>query len=49
MLHFISESGVLPNVRAKATAEADDGWPRKDDIHCGLERPDVGRRSGSGG
>ena len=33
MLHFKSESGVRPNVRAKATAEADAGWPRKDDTH----------------
>jgi len=24
---------VRPNVRAKATAEADAGWPRKDDTH----------------
>jgi len=40
-------SAVRPNVRAKPTAEADAGWPRKDDIQYGLERPDGGRRSGS--
>jgi hypothetical protein len=28
-------------------AEADAGWPRKDDIHSGLERPDGSCRSGS--
>ena len=25
---------LRPNVRAKATAEADAAWPRKDDMHC---------------
>jgi hypothetical protein len=40
---------VLPNVRAKPTAEADAGWRRKDDTYFGLESPDGGRRSGSGG
>jgi len=38
---------VRPNVRAKPTAEAGAGWPRKDDIHSGLKRPDGGCRSGS--
>ena len=37
----------LPNVRAKLRAEADDDWPRKDNVHCGLERPGVGCRSAS--
>ena len=40
-------SCVRPNVRAKPTVEADAGWPRKDDIHSSLERPDGGCRSGS--
>jgi len=44
------EFGILgPNVRANRTVQADAGWPRKDDIHSGLKRPDGGRRSGSGG
>ena len=38
---------MTPNVRAKPTAEADAGWPRKDNLHDGLGRPDGGRRSGS--
>jgi hypothetical protein len=38
---------VLQNVRAKPTAEADAGWPRKDNFNYGLERPDGGCRSGS--
>ena len=38
---------VRPNVRAKPTAEADAGWPRKDNLNDGLERPDGGCRSGS--
>ena len=29
------------------TVEADAGWPRRDDIHRGPERPDGGCRSGS--
>jgi len=40
---------VLPNVRANRTAEADADWPRKDNLPLGLERPDGGCRSGSGG
>jgi len=40
---------LRPNVRANRTAEADAGWRRKDDIQHGLEPPDGGRRSGSGG
>ena len=39
---------VTPNVRANRPAEADAGWPRKDDFYHGLERPDGGCRSGSG-
>ena len=39
---------VLPNVGVKLTAEADGDWPRKDNLHCGLERPGDGCRSGSG-
>ena len=38
---------VPPNVRAKPTAEAGAGWPRKDNFYHGLERPDGGWRSGS--
>ena len=38
---------VRPNVRAKPTVEADAGWPRKDNLHPGLERPGGGCRSGS--
>ncbi len=38
---------VRPNVRAKPTAEADAGWPRRDDSKLGLERPGGGCRSGS--
>ena len=38
---------MTPNVRAKPTAEADAGWPRRDDTKLGLERPDGGCRSGS--
>ena len=38
---------VRPNVRAKATVEADADWPRKDNLHDGLERPGGGCRSGS--
>jgi hypothetical protein len=40
---------MTPNVRAKRTAEAGAGWPRKDDIHGGLEWTDGDRRSASGG
>ena len=36
-----------PNVRAKATVEADADWPRKDNLPQGLERPGGGCRSGS--
>jgi len=38
---------VRPNVRAKATVEADADWPRKDNLPQGLERPGGGCRSGS--
>jgi hypothetical protein len=36
------------NVRANRTAEADDGWPRKDNFYQSLERPAIGCHSGSG-
>ena len=42
-----AEHLVWPNVRAKPTAEADAGWPRKDNFYHGLKRPDGGCRSGS--
>ena len=38
---------VTPSVRAKQTVEADTGWPRRVNLHDGLERPDGGCRSGS--
>ncbi len=38
---------VRPNVGAKATAEADADWPRKENLHRRLERPGGGCRSGS--
>jgi len=38
---------VTPNVRAKATVEADADWPRKDNLPHGLKRPGGGCRSGS--
>jgi hypothetical protein len=39
---------VLPNVRANRRAAADGDWPRKDNWHCGLERPGDDCRSVSG-
>ena len=38
---------VTPNFGFKLTAEADGDWPRKDNLHRGLERPGDGCRSGS--
>lgn len=44
----LSATGFLmPNVRAKPRAEAGAAWPRKDNDHCGLERPGGGCRSAS--
>jgi hypothetical protein len=47
LLEHCTAFAARPNVRAKATAEADAAWPRKDNLHQGLERPSGGCRSGS--
>jgi len=39
---------VLPNVRANRHAAAGGDWPRKDNLHYGLERPGDDCRSVSG-
>jgi hypothetical protein len=52
-LEFLKQRGhetgafVRPNVRAKATVEADADWPRKENLHRRLEQPGGGCRSGS--
>ena len=41
------ELPALPNVGVKLTAEAVGGWPWRDNLHYGLERPGDGCRSGA--
>lgn len=43
----LDQSWGHPPVRAEPPAEAGAGWPRKDNDHDGLERPDSACRSGS--
>jgi hypothetical protein len=46
--HSPNSSLLHHNVRGNLPAEAGADWPRKDNLHPGLERPDGACRSGSG-